>query len=101
MCLRGVVNDALAIYFLDTALANAFVARWCMGYRAETIEGSFRLRDDEPAPRVPRSAPPDAVRQGPAPDLKSAAHGCLLEGCGAGEARRKISNCSRAISRRP
>ena len=50
--LRGVVNDALAIYFLDTALANAFVARGCIGYRVETIEGSFRLRDDEPAPRV-------------------------------------------------
>jgi hypothetical protein len=49
--LRGVVNDALAIYFLDTALANAFVARWCLGYRVETIEGSFRLRDEEPAPR--------------------------------------------------
>ena len=50
--LRGVANDALAIYFLDTALANAFVARWCIGYRAETIEGSFRLREDAPAPRV-------------------------------------------------
>jgi hypothetical protein len=25
-----------AIYFLDTALANAFVARWCIGYRAGT-----------------------------------------------------------------
>jgi hypothetical protein len=51
--LRGVVNDALAIYFLDTALANAFVARWCIGYRAEIIEGSFRLREDAPAPRLP------------------------------------------------
>jgi len=26
---RGVVNDALAIYFADAALAGAFVARWC------------------------------------------------------------------------
>jgi hypothetical protein len=50
--LRGVVNDALAIYFLDATLASAFVARWCLGYRAETIEGSFRVRDDEPLPRV-------------------------------------------------
>jgi len=58
--LRGVVNDARAIYFLDTALANAFVARWCIGYRAETIEGSFRLREDEPATRVfaPRHSTP-------------------------------------------
>ena len=42
-----VVNDALAIYFLDTALAKAFVARWCLGYRAETYDGNVRLRDDE------------------------------------------------------
>ena len=41
---RGVVNDALAIYFLDPALANAFVARWCIGYRVETVDCSFRLR---------------------------------------------------------
>ncbi len=49
--LCGVVNDALAIYFLDTALANAFVARWCLGYRAETYHGNFRLRHDE-TPRI-------------------------------------------------
>jgi hypothetical protein len=38
--MRGVVNDALAICFLDTALANGFVARWCLGYRVETFDGS-------------------------------------------------------------
>jgi hypothetical protein len=32
---RGVVNDALAIYFLDPALARAFVTRWCIGCRSE------------------------------------------------------------------
>lgn len=53
--LRGVVNDALAIYFVDTALASAFVARWCLGYRVETEGGSFRVRDDAPAAR--ESAP--------------------------------------------
>ena len=26
---RGVLNDALSIYFGDAALASAFVARWC------------------------------------------------------------------------
>jgi hypothetical protein len=26
--MRGVVNDALGIYFLDVTLASAFVARW-------------------------------------------------------------------------
>jgi hypothetical protein len=30
---RGVLNDAASIYFLDTTLAGAFVARWCAGYR--------------------------------------------------------------------
>jgi hypothetical protein len=28
---RGVLNDALSIYFLDPSLASAFVARWCAG----------------------------------------------------------------------
>ena len=27
--LRGVVNDAVAVYFLDATVAAAFVARWC------------------------------------------------------------------------
>ncbi len=27
--LRGVVNDAVAIYFADATIAAAFVARWC------------------------------------------------------------------------
>jgi hypothetical protein len=29
----SVVNDALAIYFLDPVLARAFVSRWCIGCR--------------------------------------------------------------------
>ena len=31
--LRGVVDDALGIYFLDATLASAFVARWHAGYK--------------------------------------------------------------------
>jgi hypothetical protein len=27
---RGVVNDAVAIYFRDAAFAAAFAARWCL-----------------------------------------------------------------------
>jgi hypothetical protein len=50
---RGVVNDALAIHFLDPALANAFVARWCLGYRAEAVDGAFCVRDDAPTTRIP------------------------------------------------
>jgi hypothetical protein len=49
---RGVLNDAVLFYFPDPALAGAFVARWCIGYKIETAEGAFRMREDEPAPRV-------------------------------------------------
>ena len=49
---RGVLNDAVSIYFPDAALASAFVARWCIGYKAESAGGVFRLREDEPTPRV-------------------------------------------------
>jgi hypothetical protein len=34
--LRGVLNDAVSIYFFDVTLASAFVARWCAGSRMET-----------------------------------------------------------------
>jgi hypothetical protein len=50
--LRGVVNDAIAIYFSDAALASAFAVRWCLGYRAETVDGMFRVRSEAPAPRI-------------------------------------------------
>ncbi len=51
--MRGVLNDAVSIYFSDTALASAFVARCCIGYyKVETAEGAFRVRKDEPTPRV-------------------------------------------------
>jgi hypothetical protein len=49
---RGVVNDALAIYFAHVTLANAFVTRWCSAQRAEIVEGMYRVRDDEPTPRI-------------------------------------------------
>ena len=50
--MRGVLNDAVSIYFADATLASAFVARWCVGGRIETTGGVFQVRDDEPAPRV-------------------------------------------------
>jgi hypothetical protein len=50
--MQGVLNDALAIYFLDATLASAFVARWCAGYKIETAEGVFRVRADEPTARI-------------------------------------------------
>jgi hypothetical protein len=45
-------SGAASVYFLDTTLAGAFVARWCGGYRVETAGGVFQVRDDDPAPRV-------------------------------------------------
>ena len=36
---RGVLNDALSIYFADATLASAFVARWCVGTKVETTGG--------------------------------------------------------------
>ena len=49
---RGVVNDALAIYFLDVTIATAFVARWCVAQKVEIVDGVHRVRDDEPTPRI-------------------------------------------------
>jgi hypothetical protein len=49
--LRGVLNDAVAVYFRDAVLAGAFVARWCRGHQVETVEGAFQVRDDTPAAR--------------------------------------------------
>jgi hypothetical protein len=49
---RGVVNDAIVVYLADAAIAGAFVARWCAGHRAEAADGLFRVREDEPTPRV-------------------------------------------------
>ena len=49
---RSVLNDALSIYFADATLANAFVARWCLGAKVEPTGGVFQVREDEPAPRV-------------------------------------------------
>ena len=50
--MRGVLNDAVSIYFLDATLASAFVARWCATSKIETQGGVYRIRDDEPAPRI-------------------------------------------------
>ena len=50
--LRGVVNDAVAIYFLDAASAAAFVSRWCAGSKIEISEGAFRVREDQPTRRT-------------------------------------------------
>ncbi len=50
--LRGVVNDAVAIYFLDATSAAAFVGLWCAGSEVEASGGTFQVRDDTPMRRV-------------------------------------------------
>ena len=50
--MRGVLNDAISIYFADATLASAFVAQWCVGSKVETAGGVFQVREDEPAPRM-------------------------------------------------
>jgi hypothetical protein len=37
-------NHAISLYFADATLASAFVARWCVGSKAETAGGVFRVR---------------------------------------------------------
>jgi hypothetical protein len=49
---RGVLNDAISVYFADATLASAFVARWCVGSKVETTGGVFQVREDEPAARI-------------------------------------------------
>ena len=49
---RGVLNDALSIYFADATLASAFVARWCVRAKVETAGGVVQVREDEPEPQV-------------------------------------------------
>jgi hypothetical protein len=49
---RGVLNDAVSIYFADATLSSAFVARWCRVAKVETVGGVFQVREDELEPRV-------------------------------------------------
>ena len=53
--LAGVVNDAIAFYFDDAAFAQAFVNRFCCGYRPvevnRSVDGAFSLRTEQPTPR--------------------------------------------------
>jgi hypothetical protein len=54
--LVGIVNDAVAFYFDDAAIAQAFVNRFCCGYRPVEVNrgapGAFSLRS-EPRRAVP------------------------------------------------
>jgi hypothetical protein len=47
---RGVVNDAVAVYVSNPTCAAAFVARWCV---PGDPPGFYDLRQQEPPRRVP------------------------------------------------
>ena len=53
--LGGVRNDAVAFYFEDAAFGQAFVSRFCCGYRPVEINrattGAFAIRTELPPPR--------------------------------------------------
>jgi len=53
--MRGVLSDAISIYFADATLVSAFVARWGAGHKIETADGVFRVRVDEPVARTAAS----------------------------------------------
>jgi len=40
--MRGVLNDAVSIYFADATLASAFAARWCVASRVEANGACFK-----------------------------------------------------------
>jgi hypothetical protein len=40
--IRGVLNDAVSLYFADATLASAFVVWWCVGSKVETSGGVFQ-----------------------------------------------------------
>ena len=68
------LNDALSIYFFDSTLASAFVARWSAGYKVEAAEGVLRVRADEPTPRVGRSPTSRGTEQARSPSRDSAGY---------------------------
>jgi hypothetical protein len=43
----------MAVYFREAALAAAFAARWCAPAASGIGDGFLRIREDEPAQRVP------------------------------------------------
>ena len=69
---RGVLNNAISIYFADATLAGAFVARWCVGAKAETAGGVFQVREDEAG---------NSDRGGSASDALTVLSAGLRQGC--------------------
>jgi hypothetical protein len=60
--MRGVLNDALSIYFGDPTLASAFVARWRAGYQVETAPGRLPGAGGRACSPSRSNTAPDTVR---------------------------------------
>ncbi|MBV8937165.1 MAG: hypothetical protein JO095_15335 [Alphaproteobacteria bacterium] len=45
--MRGVLNDAISIYFAEARLASAFVARWCAGAKVSHAVGRALICDSK------------------------------------------------------
>jgi hypothetical protein len=69
--MRGVVNDAVAVYVNTPTCAVAFVARWCV--RGDP-PGFYDLRRDEPERRVPIPAHGARILWGVLPVLRLPPH---------------------------
>jgi hypothetical protein len=52
--MRGIVNDVMAVYLADAAVASAFVARWCVGHKAESMHVLFRVCETSRCPGLRR-----------------------------------------------
>jgi hypothetical protein len=50
--MRGVLNDAVSLYFADATPAGAFVTGWFVGSKVEAAGGVFQVRENEPALQV-------------------------------------------------
>jgi hypothetical protein len=50
---QAVVNDAMAINFADVTTATSFRRAVVPVEAVEVVNGLFRVREDEPAPRMP------------------------------------------------
>ena len=48
--LRGVLDDAVAVYVGSPTCALGFITRWCVS--DDPPSGLYRVRDDEPVVRV-------------------------------------------------
>jgi hypothetical protein len=99
---RGVLNDALSIYFADATLASAFVAGSCVGANVDTAGGVFQVREDEPEPRVGGAAQ-DAVSAGTpigTPSIKPRSSGSRLANTAASSASPSVC-FQRLLTERP